>query len=262
MSALTGVRVLITRAEGQGAGLAEALEALGAETIQIPAIEIAPPASWCALDAALTTLRAFDWTVFTSPNAVQAFAARGARLGLPVQARRVAVIGPSTGRAVIDAGVATTIDLQPGRFIAEGLAEALTPHVTGASVLLVRAAVARDVLPEALLAAGAQLTIAEAYRNIVPTASVERLRRLFADAPPDVITFTSGSTVVNLAGLLEAAGLTLPPGTALASIGPVTSAALRSQGWPVTIEAPEASVPGLVAAVERWAALRVIEPIY
>ena len=116
-------------------------------------------------------------------------------------------------------------------------------------MLLIRAAVARDLLPEALTAAGAQLTIAEAYRNIVPPEAATQLRALFTDNPPDVITFTSASTVQNLAAILTAANLTIPPQTILASIGPITSLAMRALGFEPSVEAAESTIQSLVEAL-------------
>jgi uroporphyrinogen-III synthase len=223
------------------------------EPVLVPAIEIAPPESWCGLDAALTALGSYDWVVFTSANAVESFAARARRLGLGANPKRVAVVGPATARAVEEA-LGQAVDLMPERYVAEELAAALAPVIHGASVLLVRAAVARDVLPEALAAAGALVTVAEAYRNVVPEGSVAELKALFREGPPEGVAFTSGSTARNLKGLLEAAGLEMPEGIVLGSIGPVTSAAMRELGWEPRVQAEEATVAALVegfAAVWR-----------
>jgi uroporphyrinogen-III synthase len=252
-SSLQGRRILVTRALGQASALAALLAERGAEPVLIPAIELAPPRSWCALDAALASIRSFDWLLFTSANAVHAYATRARTLGLSPQARRVAVIGPATARAVQETGVASEIDLMPPKYVAEAFVEALTPHAAGASILLVRAAHARDVLPDALTAAGAQLTVAEAYQNVVPPASVEALHRLLAPgATLDAVTFTSASTAGNLHALLEQATLVLPASTALASIGPITSQAMRDLGWIPTVEASESTIPALVEALAGY----------
>ena len=251
MLPLTHRRILITRARGQASALAEQVEALGATAILIPTIEIAPPGSWCALDAALACIRSFDWLLFTSANAVEAYTHRARTLNLPPYARRIAAIGPATARAVQSAGLAAEVDLIPPQSVAESLATALLPHAAGASMLLVRAAAARDILPDTLAAAGAQITIAEAYRNVIPAESVAHLRTLFAENPPDAITFTSASTAQNLVALLEASRLVLPPGITLASIGPITSDAMRTLGLTPAVEASDATIPALVAALTK-----------
>jgi uroporphyrinogen-III synthase len=249
MLPLTNKRILITRTRHQASDLAAQLEALGAISILIPTIEIAPPASFAALDAALTCLRTYDWLVFTSANAVEAFHRRAHFLHLTQLPKRIAAIGPATLRAANKIGL--TVDLVPPQYVAESLAKALLPEAPGKSFLLIRAAEARDILPEALTAAGATVTIAEAYRNEVPTDSMRALQALFT-APtnyPDAITFTSASTVRNLCNLLEAANLKLPLNIILASIGPITSEALRTLGYEPTIEAAEPTIPALVQSL-------------
>jgi uroporphyrinogen-III synthase len=247
MLSLQDRRILITRAQGQASALATELEALGATTIQIPTIEIVPPFSYAALDSALASAADFDWLLFTSANAVYAFIERARYLNLSPQPKRVAAIGPATARALVQAGL--SVNLIPPQAVAESLAEALRPLAAGARMLLVRAAVARDVLPEMLTGAGATVTIAEAYRTVVPRGSIASLKELFATAPPDAITFTSASTARNLVALLDEASLKLPEGIVLASIGPITSEAMRGLGLEPTCEADEATISALVNAL-------------
>ena len=246
MNRLDNLRVLVTRPAGQSSALAEMLQAEGAIPILIPTIAIAPPALWASLDAALHSTH--DWIVFTSANAVRSFAERAATLSITPHPNRIAVVGPATARAV-EEHLHQPADLIPPKFIAESLAEALRPHAPGARILLVRAAVAADLLPGALTVAGAEVTIAEAYQNIVPEGSAAALRELFATAPPDAITFTSASTVSNLLDLLQASAFTLPETVLRASIGPVTSRALAHSGYPPHVEAAEATLPSLLDAL-------------
>ena len=251
MPTLTDKRILITRTRHQASDLAVQLRALGATPIVIPTIEIVPPASFAALDAALTCLGTYDWLVFTSPNAVEAFHRRAQFLHLTQLPKHIAVIGPATLNAANAIGL--TVDLVPPQYIGESLAQVLLPHAPGKSFLLVRAAEARDILPETLTAAGATVTIAEAYRNQLPAESLQALQHLFATPStyPDAITFTSASTSRNLCALLEAANLTLPPNITLASIGPITSQALRDLGHEPTIEADEPTIPALIQSLQN-----------
>jgi len=243
---LANKRILITRTRHQASELATRLEALGATTILIPTIEIAPPHSLAALDAALSCLRTYDWLVFTSANAVEAFHRRAQFLHLTQLPKKIAVIGPATLRTANEIGLA--VDLIPPQYINESLAEALLPEAPGKSFLLIRASEARDTLPEALTAAGATVTIAEAYRNQLPPDSVPQLRQLFKSPThyPDAITFTSASTVRNFFSLLEAANLTLPPNIVLASIGRITSQTLRDLNHEPTAEAPQSTILDLI----------------
>lgn len=242
-------RILVTRTRRQASDLATQLENLGAVVILIPTIEIVPPASFNALDAAMTCLGTYDWLLFTSANAVEAFHRRAQFLHLTQLPRKIAVIGPATLRAANKIGL--SVDLLPHQYVAESLATALVPEAPGKSFLLVRAAEARDTLPETLRAAGGFVTIAEAYRNQIPTDSIPELQALFASKEnnPDAISFTSASTVRNLFALLEAANRTLPLGIALASIGPITSQALFDLGHAPTIEAAEPTITALVQSL-------------
>jgi uroporphyrinogen-III synthase len=247
MLPLEGKRILITRTLMQASELARQLEALGATATSIPSIELAPPESYAILDNALRRLDSFDWLVFTSVNAVDVFTQRRIAGLLP---KRIAVIGQATAKAVIKIGL--TVDLIPLRFIAESLAEAMVPQVQkGGRVLLVRAEEARDILPEALIAAGADVTIAPAYRNQLPSASIPAIREAFSSPAhyPEAVMLTSASTVRNLFALIDVAGVVLPEGIAFASIGPITSNALREQGFEPAVEASEATLPELVHAV-------------
>ncbi|MEO8735126.1 MAG: uroporphyrinogen-III synthase [Edaphobacter sp.] len=249
MQILHQKRILITRTRHQASDLAARLEALGATPILIPTIEIVPPESYATLDAALMQLEAFDWLLFTSANAVDVFQRRR---NFSLHPGRIAVIGPATARAV--QGIGLQVDLIPSQYIAESLVESLAAKVPGKRVLLVRAAEARDILPEALTAAGAKVIIADAYHTRTPPESIPALQQIFSSQAsyPDAITFTSASTVRNLMTLLEAAGLALPSVIALASIGPITSQALRVLGYAPTVEAVEPTLPALVEAMENY----------
>lgn len=246
---LANRRVMVTRTKAGSSDLSEYLRSAGASVEIIPTIEIIPPDSYAPLDQALAKLDSFEWVVFTSANAVEVFADRRPAAISP---RNVAVIGPSTGRAIEKLGIPVT--LQPSRYIAEALAESLAPLVAGQQVLLIRAAVARDVLPQALKDAGAILTVAEAYRNRVPPDSISLVQKVFSPDGQtlDVITFTSASTVRNLMDLLDRAGLQLPGGILLASIGPITSRAMVELGFRPGIEAREATIPALVQAICQY----------
>ncbi len=259
-------RVLVTRSSGQGSELAEHLRSLGAEPILIPAIELVAPTSFAALDAAIATFVSFDWLLFTSANAVEALHHRAPHLRdiLAVEsprspAIRIAAIGPATAKAL--QRIALNPDLLPPQAVAESLTEALLPHAhqpdgRPTRFLLIRAEEARELLPESLRAAGAEVTVAPAYRTIIPENSVALLRDLLASpeqgtasAALAAITFTSASTARNLLALTETARVTLPESALRISIGPVTSATLRELGLPPHAEASEATVAALARTV-------------
>jgi uroporphyrinogen-III synthase len=252
-------RILVTRAAHQASELATGLRAAGMEPIVVPTIEIAPPRDEATLRDALADLSSFDWLVFTSANAVDAFTAH--RHASHPHDLKIAAIGPATARALTAAGLPP--DLVPPQAVAESLAEALLPHAlqpdgSPSRFLLIRAEQARDHLHDILRAAGAEVTIAPAYRNIVPSGAAMALRELFSRPPfyPDAVTFTSSSTAQHLLDLLKAEGLTLPPQVIRASIGPVTSQTLREAGLPPQVEAASATIPALVEALRKALAER------
>jgi uroporphyrinogen-III synthase len=247
-------RVLVTRAAHQASALADALAALGAEPVVVPAIEILELASYAVLDEAMKDLSAFDWVVFTSANAVEAFWRRLSETGSALGALRFAVIGAATERELVKHGAAAEV-LAP-QAVAESLAEVLLPFARRSGgdagrFLLVRAEQARDALPEALRAAGAEVTIAPAYRTVRPEASIAAVRELFGTREnwPDAVTFTSSSSVTNLLELVECAGVRLPEAVLRASIGPITSRTLAEAGFLAHVEAAEASVESLAKVV-------------
>ena len=276
-------RILVTRSPHQASALADHLRALGADPILIPTIDTVDPTSFAPLDAALAHLNTFHWLLFTSANAVEALHRRGSLSGpwaLEPGTCRIAAIGQATARALEAIGLAP--NLIPPQAIAESLADALLPHAlqtdgSPTRFLLVRAEQAREHLPETLRAAGAHVTIAPAYRTVIPAGSIDAIRELFArpESYPDAITFTSASTARNLFALLEAAGVTLPNEDVIlsaakdllhkganqpqkpiiASIGPITSETLRDLGYPPHVEATEATVSSLAENVVKYLSL-------
>jgi uroporphyrinogen-III synthase len=250
---LAGRRIIVTRAARQSGGLQERLERQGAEVLLLPTIEIVPPNSYAPLDDALLHASEFQWLVVTSANAVRVIGERLAALGLTPQLLKDmqgAAVGRATADALRDLGLA--IELVPERAVGEALADALADRVRGQRVLLVRAAVARDVVPAVLAAVGASVTIVDAYRTVVPADAVKRARAIFGgERLPDAVVFTSGSTVMHLIDVLREAGLSFPVQVACVSIGPVTSAALRDARLAVAAEAGTASLDALVDACVR-----------
>jgi uroporphyrinogen-III synthase len=253
---LAGRRIVVTRAERQSGGLRARLEQQGAEVLLLPTIETAPPEFYEPLDNALLHAYNYEWLVVTSTNAVRVIGERMAELGVSgewLAHLHCAAIGPATAEAL--PAIRLTADVVPERYVGDALAEALADQVRGQRVLLVRAAIARDVVPETLTAAGATVTVVDAYRTVIPADALERAKAIFgAVSLPDAVVFTSGSTVMHLLDVLRDARLAFPRDVACVSIGPVTSAALRDAGLVVAAEAETASLEALVdACVHRFA---------
>jgi uroporphyrinogen-III synthase len=256
---LRGLRVLIGRARHQASALSSGLRRLGAEVLEIPFIEIRPPRSYRPLDTSLQNLSGYDWLILTSVNGVDALWQRLRKLHLRRNALshlKIAAIGPATRRAIEEHGL--KVEVVPKEYVAESVVASLRRKVKGKRVLLARAEVARDVIPRELREIGATVDVVEAYETIIPQSSRKRLQAALRSAKnrPDLITFTSSSTVRNFVALLEKGrGQGRPRHTKqlmdvlLASIGPVTSSTLRELGLGVDIEASEYTIPGLIEAI-------------
>jgi uroporphyrinogen-III synthase len=271
---LRRVRILVGRARHQAGALSGELRKLGATVLEIPFIEIRKPRSFKPLDSALRNLDSYDWLILTSVNGVEAMWQRLDKLNLEfegfreghdfsraVKSRkknpalaagelRIAAIGPATKKAIEEQGA--KVDVVPKEYVAESVVRSLRNCVKGKRVLLVRAKVARDVIPRELRKAGAQVDVVEAYETVIPQVSRIRLRAALKNSKrsPHVITFTSSSTVRNFMSLLGKRPASFG-NIQFASIGPVTSSTLREFGLPVDLEAREFTIPGLVAAIVR-----------
>jgi uroporphyrinogen-III synthase/uroporphyrinogen III methyltransferase/synthase len=236
----------------QAGKLSDGLRELGAEPVEVPVLEIRPPESFEPLDAALRQLNGYDWLILTSANAVRALVERAWVLEIGVHhltRLKVAAVGEATAVAARKAGL--QVAFVPETYIAETLVGGLLARAAGQRILLARAAVARDVIPDALREAGAEIDVADAYRNVLPEAAPEQLRQALAEGI-DAATFTSSSSARHLAEAARVAGVAWPlAGVAAVSIGPITSQTLWELGWESAGEASPFDVSGLIAAVER-----------
>jgi uroporphyrinogen III methyltransferase / synthase len=235
---LAGRTVAVTRARAQASVLARRLQQLGARVVQAPAIRTRPLAG-PPLDPA-----PYDLVCLTSANAVPLLFERlaaGGRDARSLAGARIASIGPATTRALAEHGIAA--DVTAERSVAEGLVESLG-QTRVRRALIARAAVARDVLPDALRARGAEVDVLELYETLVEPLARETLQ---AARGADYVTFTSSSTVRNF--LQAAGGGSLPATTRVVSIGPATSQALRERGLRVDVEAARHDVDGLLDAL-------------
>ena len=242
---LFGQRIVVTRAREQADALSVPLRQAGAEVIELPTIEIQPASDYGALDAAIGRLREYDWLIFTSVNGVRYFLDRLDLSAMDLRAIRakLCAIGPATREALERFHL--KVDVMAEDYVAEGVLEALRSHeLRGAKILIARAAVARDVLPDELRARGAIVDVVEAYRTAAPADLAARAN--FALEHADWITFTSSSTASNL---LAACDSSLLAKIRIASIGPVTSATLANANLQVAAEAHPHTVPALVEAI-------------
>lgn len=247
---LFGKKVLVTRAREQASMLTDSLAKLGADCIEAPAIKIMPPVSYDQLDAAIARLNEYQWLIFTSPNGVDYFFTRlaAAKLDARAIAAKVAAIGSQTAGRLKNYGIIA--DIVPAEFRAEGIIEALASDITpGMKVLIPRALVARDILPEKLTELGAVVNVVPAYQTVTGDTDGQALAAKLAAGEIELVTFTSSSTVTNLLTLLGENGAQLVAGAKVACIGPITADTCWQHGIKPDIIAEEYTISGLVEAI-------------
>jgi uroporphyrinogen III methyltransferase / synthase len=259
-----GHRVLITREHSGGF---EALEELGAEVIQFPTIEIAPPEKWDELDRAIDTIESYDWLIFTSSNGVKYFFGRLFEKGRDIRelkGLKICAIGDKTAASIGKFGI--RVDLIPESFNAEGLVEAFIKEVKsesavnaseglkGTRFLLPRAEVAREIFPDKVRELGGLIDVPVAYRAVKPDMHGKRLRRFLKEGRITIATFTSAATFNNFREILKEEADELLEGVAIAVIGPVTARAVEKAGLKVQIMPKESTVEAMADEIIKWAA--------
>ncbi len=249
---LFGRRIVVTRAGDNASSFARELRAMGAEAIEFPTIRTCAPDSYQVLDAAIARLDSFDWLVFTSAMGVESFIARLGECGRDIRAcgrARIAAIGPATAARLSDFALA--VDAIPAEYRAEAVAEAIgAERIRGARILIPRAQVAREVLPQMLRQMGAaEVVVAPAYKTVKPTgAAIDRMREALEAGGYDLAAFTSSSTASNFVEIMGAP----KPGARAAVIGPITEATARKLGFEVVVKPAQYTIAALLAAVREF----------
>lgn len=250
---LFGKTVVVTRARAQASALTKKLEAQGARVLEVPAIKIVPPADFAPLDKAISEIDTYKWLILTSVNGVEYFFDRLLKAGKDSRALcgvKIAAIGSATAEALKGYGI--TADLIPSAYKAEELADALAADTkAGDKLLLARAKIARNVLPERLRALGAQVDVVTAYETVADCQNKEELLEALESGEASLVTFTSSSTVTNLLDVLGDKKDLLNK-VALAAIGPVTAETLEKHGLKPAVSAAEYTIDGLMTAIEEY----------
>jgi uroporphyrinogen III methyltransferase/synthase len=257
---LFGKRVLVTRAREQAGGAAALLRERGADPVIVPTIEIHPPSDPSAMiDAVQAMHERYDWVVLTSANGVDRLWAETKRQGKDARAfgrAKLAAVGPGTAAAFERYGLVPDVVAKEYRgeaLAAEVLAAMNASGGTKVRVLVARAEVARDVVPDALRAAGCEVDVVAVYKTrSPPRALLEGLSALLEGGEIDAVTFTSSSTVEHLCDALEARAAELLARTCVASIGPITTETAKKRGIRVDVAAEVSTIAGLVTALEKY----------
>lgn len=251
---LFGKNILITRARSQASKLTTALEELGANCIEAPAIKIAPPDdNYVSLDNAITKIHDYDWIIFTSTNGVERFFARLNEKNLDARClsnAKIAAIGTATADKLKNYGIIA--DKIPTMFKAEGILEVLQNDIQkGSKVLIPRAQKAREALPIGLRQMGAIVDVAETYCTKMADTNKDDIKDLLKNNQIDMVTFTSSSTVENLLKLIDGEK-TLLNNIKTAVIGPITAKTCKNNGLKVDIEADVYTIDGLVNKIKNF----------
>jgi uroporphyrinogen III methyltransferase/synthase len=250
-------KIVVTRTRSQASALSISLRDLGAHVVEFPTIEIQPSEDRSLMDEAIAQIDLYSWIVFTSANGVDIFFNRLFELGMDSRILRnvkIAVIGSETAGHLQRYGIVS--DLVPQKFTSEGLLDAfrqLKTDYSGENLLFPVSEIAREILPNELERMGAQVKVVSIYRTLIPEYSVDEIDAAFG-LEPDLVTFTSSSTVANLVRILDdhpqQRYRELIRG---ASIGPITSSKALELGIRIVVEAQEHTISGLVASIKDYA---------
>ena len=253
---LFGKGVLVTRPRKQAPALTTLLTAYGAEAIECPTLDIVPPDDWTDMDKAIEALPTFQWLILTSVNGVRAWMERIRFNDFDCRrlaGLRVCCIGPGTAHEMEQWGVKA--DYVPKVFQAEGLIELLKEvGIAGQRILIPRAKVAREILPDELRALGATVEVVTAYRAVAPDTSIKDLKERFRQRQIHYLTFASSSTVRNFCQLFDSQEerRELMEGATVACIGPITAQTVQEQGMSVGLVASQNTIPALVESIVRY----------
>ncbi|HEX5646249.1 MAG TPA: uroporphyrinogen-III synthase, partial [Nitrospira sp.] len=252
---LFGKRILMTRAKEQAVELAERLASYGAEPVEAPTIQIVSPVDWVPVDRAIRAIDTYGWVIFTSVNGVAKFMTRLVTNGMDsrcLAGKRICCIGPRTAQELETFGVRA--DIVPADYQAEGVLATLgAQDVAAARILIPRAEVARELLPDELRARGAHVDVVSVYRTIIPDVEAAGWRQQLIDRQIHAVTFTSSSTVRNFVEMLGGVDQVRPlvQSAAVACIGPITAKTAEEYGLTVSVMPGENTIPALVDAIVR-----------
>ena len=252
---LFGKRIVVTRTRDQASELTAGLEEAGADCLEYSTIHIEPVESYEILDGELDRLKEYHWILFSSLNGITYFFKRLFAKGMDARDLKgpaIAVVGKSTADSLLQYGI--NADLIPPTFTSEGLAESLLDQgVEGRNILIPRAQKGREVLPETLRGAGAQVTVAPVYKNVPPQGRKDALRNELEAGRVSMVTFTSSSTVRNFLTMVDAVDQEelkqLFQGVKIAAIGPITAKTVTDNGLTVDVQPAVHTIPEMIQAI-------------
>lgn len=242
-------KIIVTRAVEQAGTFSSKLRELGARVFEIPTIKIVPLDTYESLDIAINNIKNYDYLILTSVNGVKYFFERleiNGKDGRCLSNLKICAIGPATAKAIKEKFL--NVDILPEKYVAESVISALDKiGIEGNKFLLCRAKIARDVIPDEIKKRGGEIDVIPVYETLINKSSKEELLEVLKKGV-DYITFTSSSTVTNFFQLIDNQKEVVS-NIKLASIGPVTSATIRSFGLEPYVEAEKYTIDGLISAI-------------
>ncbi|XPV76712.1 MAG: uroporphyrinogen-III C-methyltransferase [Desulfovibrio sp.] len=251
---MLGKGVVVTRAREQASGLVRMLREDGAKVYEFPTIAINPVESWDDVDASIDALESYKWVIFTSVNGVKHFWNRMAEIGKDSRIfgdAQIAAIGPATAEALKERGILA--DFVPEKYIAEHVVSGLLERgVRGAKVLIPRARVAREVLPEELRKAGADVNILPVYETSLAEQNGKTIEDALEAGDIQYVTFTSSSTVENFFQLVSPDTMKqYRDKVKIGCIGPITATTLADFGFEPDLQPEDYTIPGLLDELRK-----------
>lgn len=252
--ALSGKRVVVTRATDQAGELVKMLSGAGAEVVEFPTIKTVPPVSYAQLDEAIARLEGFDYAIFTSVNALRYFMERLEGIGRRASALaglKLVCVGPKTAELLESYGLKAGI--VPEQYKAEGVLKALeSEEVAGKRFLFPRAEVAREEIPDGLRTRGAEVALVTVYRTVAPEVDPSYVSSLFEGKGVSAVTFTSTSTVKNFVSIVGERAIEYLSGVCVACIGSVTAKTCEDMGIRVSVVPEDYTVGALFDALTDY----------
>lgn len=194
---LGGARVALTRPRQLQSATADRLRLLGAQVVELPAIDTVAIPQNPDLDEAFSRLDRYSWLVLTSPSGAGHFFEELEGRKLDIRAFhgiKIAAIGSATAKALAQRGLVA--DLVPQRYSADDLGRQLAQvMVPGDRALLLRAREGSPDLTDRLREAGAEYQDVPLYDTVPTQRGSQLLRELLEKGELDYVTFTSASTV-------------------------------------------------------------------
>lgn len=246
---LFGRKILVTRARHQASVLSQKIRELGGEAVEFPTIEIQPSDNKNELKNMYDSLNKYQWLIFTSVNGVELFFEKLNKFGFDIRnlgSAKMCAIGEATRQAIEERCL--KVEFTPKEYVAESLIDGLKEKIKPCdNVLIPRADVAREILPEQLRELGASVDVVPLYKTTIPEKSFEELENILQDI--DTITFASSSTVTNFVKILGKDNIELLKNKKIACIGPITAETAKESGLSVNIMPEEYTIDGLINAL-------------